>query len=67
MSWAPNLENQYRTAAHYVDKILRGASPGDLPVTYPPNYYLTINASAARGLGLALPPELLTQAERVLP
>lgn len=67
MSWAPNLENQYRTAAHYADKIMRGASPGDLPITYPPNYYLTINASAARGLGLALPPELLTQAERVLP
>jgi putative ABC transport system substrate-binding protein len=67
MSWAPDLEEQYRTAARYVDKILSGANPGDLPITYPPNYYLTINASAARVLRLSLSPELLTQAERVLP
>jgi putative tryptophan/tyrosine transport system substrate-binding protein len=67
MSWAPNLENQYRTAAHYVDKILRGANPGDLPITYPPKYYLTINAGAARRQGLTLPRALLAQAHRVLP
>ena len=67
MSWAPNLENQYRMAARYVDKILRGANPGDLPITHPPNYYLTISAGAARRLGLTLPQVLLAQAERVLP
>jgi len=67
MSWAPDLENQYRMAARYVDKILKGASPGDLPITHPANYYLTINASAARGLDLTLPPELLAHADRVLP
>jgi len=67
MSWAPNLEAQYRVAAHYVDRILKGASPGDLAVTYPPRYYLTVNSSAARNLKLTLPPELLAQAERVLP
>jgi len=67
MSWAPNLEQQYRTAAHYVDKILRGANPGDLPATYPPRYFLTINAGAARRQGLTLPPALLAQAQQVLP
>lgn len=67
MSWAPNLENQYREAARYVDKILRGANPGDLPITYPATYYLTINAGAGQRLGLTLPPALLSQAARVLP
>jgi putative ABC transport system substrate-binding protein len=67
MSWAPNLENQYRTAAHYVDKILRGARAGDLPITYPSDYALTINKSAARRLGFTMPPALMDQADRVLP
>jgi putative ABC transport system substrate-binding protein len=67
MSWAPNLENQYRMAAHYVERILGGADPGDLPIAFPPNYYLTINTGAARGLDLTLPAVLLAQAERVLP
>ena len=66
MSWAPDLENQFKLAAHYVDKILRGANPGDLPIIYPPKYYLTINAGAARRLGLTLPPALLAQADRVI-
>jgi len=67
MSWAPKLEEQYRMAARYTAKILAGANPGDLPITYPAKYYLTINAVAARKLGLTLPPTLLAQAERVLP
>jgi len=66
MAWAPHQEGQYREAARYVDKILKGASPGDLPIRYPGRYYLTINKSAARGLGLELPPALLTKADRVL-
>jgi putative ABC transport system substrate-binding protein len=66
MAWAPDLVWQYREAAHYVDKILRGAKPGDLPVQYPPKYYLTINAAAARELGRTLPGALLAQADRVL-
>ena len=66
MSWAPDLENQYKMAAHYVDKILKGSKPADLPITYPPKYFLTINSSAARGLGLSLPPALLAQADRVV-
>ena len=67
MAWAPDQEGQYREAARYVDKILKGASPGDLPVRYPGRYYLTINKSAARGLGLDLPPALLAKADQVLP
>jgi putative ABC transport system substrate-binding protein len=67
MAWAPNQEEQYREAARYVDKILRGANPGDLPIHYPSRYYLTINKRAAQGLGLALSPALVAQAERVLP
>jgi putative ABC transport system substrate-binding protein len=67
MAWAPNQEEQYRIAARYVDQILRGANPGDLPIRYPSRYYLTINKSAAQGLGLVLPPALVAQADRVLP
>jgi putative tryptophan/tyrosine transport system substrate-binding protein len=66
MAWAPNQEEQYREAARYVDKILRGANPGDLPIHYPSRYLLIINQSAARGLGLVLPPALVAQADRVL-
>jgi putative tryptophan/tyrosine transport system substrate-binding protein len=67
MAWAPGQEGQYREAARYVDKILKGANPGDLPVRYPGRYYLTINKNAARGLGLALPPALVAKADRLLP
>ena len=67
MAWAPDQEGQYREAAHYVDKILKGARPADLPVRYPGRYYLTINKGAARGLGLVLPPALLAKADHVLP
>jgi len=67
MAWAPDQEGQYRMAARYVDKIFKGAKPGDLPVSHPGRYYLTINQSAARGLGLALPPSLVKKADRLLP
>ena len=67
MAWAPNQEEQYREAARYVDKILRGANPGDLPIHYPGRYYLTVNKSAARVLGLVLPPAFVAKADRVLP
>lgn len=67
MSWAPDQEEQYRDAARYVDRILKGANPGDLPIRHPSRYYLTINKSAAQGMGIVLPPALLAQADRVLP
>lgn len=67
MAWAPNLVDQFRTAAAYVDQILRGARPGDLPIRYPPRYYLTLNNTAARNLGFVFPSALLSKADRVLP
>ena len=66
MAWAPDLIDQYRTAAHYVKAILAGSRPGDLPIRYPHPYYLTINAHTAHDLGLTIPAELRTQAQRIL-
>jgi putative ABC transport system substrate-binding protein len=66
MAWAPDQEEQYREAARIVDRILRGARPGDLPIRYPGKYYLTVNQGAAQGLGLTFPPSLVAQADRVL-
>jgi putative tryptophan/tyrosine transport system substrate-binding protein len=66
MAWAPKLEEQNVLAAQYVDQILRGAKPGDLPVRYPPRYYLLVNTGAAGAIGLSLPPALLAQADYVL-
>jgi ABC-type uncharacterized transport system substrate-binding protein len=64
MAWAPDQAEQFREGARYVDKILKGARPGDLRVRYPPRYYLWINAHAARELGLTLPPSLIAKAPR---
>ena len=66
MAWAPNQEEQFREAAHYVDKILRGAKPGELPIHFPRRYYLTINRSAAESLSLVLPRALVAKAHQVL-
>jgi putative tryptophan/tyrosine transport system substrate-binding protein len=66
MAWAPDLEEQYRVAARYVDQMLKGAKPGDLPVRYPSGYFLTVNERAANALGLVLPPALLVQTDRIL-
>jgi putative ABC transport system substrate-binding protein len=66
LAWAPDQEEQYREAARYVDRILRGAKPGDLPVHFPDRYYLAINQRAARALDLTLPPALVAQADKVL-
>ena len=54
-------------AARYVDKILKGANPGDLPIRYPARYFLTLNNTAAKNLGLTFPRTLVEQADRVLP
>jgi putative ABC transport system substrate-binding protein len=66
MSWAPDLVEQYREAARLAALILQGAKPGDLAVKRPAKYYLTINAGAAKEIGLALPPALLAEATRVI-
>ena len=67
MSWAPDLLQQYREAAHYVSKILKGTKPGDLPVKHPEKYYLTLNTGAAKKIELTFPNSILAQASRVLP
>ena len=67
MTWAPDLVDQFRVAAGYVDQILKGAKAGDLPIRYPARYYLTLNNTTARNLGLTFPPAVLSKADRVLP
>ena len=57
---------QWRGAAGYVDRILRGAKPADLPVQAPTNYELVVNLRAAKGLGLTVPPSLLATAVEVI-
>jgi putative ABC transport system substrate-binding protein len=66
MAWAPDLNEQYRIAAGYVDQILKGANPGDLPIRHPARYYWTVNQTAARAIGLTLSPAILAQADRVI-
>ena len=66
MAWAPDQEEQFREAARYVNQILKGSKPGDLPIRYPKPYYLAINKSAAEKLNLNLPRSLVARAKRIL-
>jgi putative ABC transport system substrate-binding protein len=66
MSFAPNFLDLARRAAEFVDKIMRGAKPGDLPVEQPTKFELAINLITAKALGLTIPPTLLATADRVI-
>jgi putative ABC transport system substrate-binding protein len=66
LSYGDDRVDSYRRAAPYVDRILRGEKPGDLPVQLPTKYEMAVNLKTAKSLGLAVPPSILLRADEVI-